>query len=101
MGHVVAMLQQLIVGQADHGAKLDRVETRLNGVESRLTGVETGLASLSQRVTEVERDIVELREAVTGYHGSVLGHGMLISELDSRVQRIETHLALPPPGQVG
>jgi hypothetical protein len=30
------------------------------------------------------------------YHSSVLGHGILISELDARLRRVETHLGLPP-----
>jgi uncharacterized coiled-coil DUF342 family protein len=33
-----------------------------------------------------------LRQAVTEYHSSVLGHGILISELDRRVRRIDDHL---------
>jgi len=37
-----------------------------------------------------------LRQAVTEYHSSVTGHGILISELDRRVRRIEDHLHLPP-----
>jgi hypothetical protein len=30
------------------------------------------------------------------YHASVIGHGILISELDRRLRRIEDHLHLPP-----
>ena len=37
-----------------------------------------------------------LRQQVTEYHSSVLGHGILISELDQRVRRLEEHLGLPP-----
>jgi len=37
-----------------------------------------------------------LREAVTNYHATVLGRGILISELDERVRRIERHLNLEP-----
>jgi hypothetical protein len=33
---------------------------------------------------------------LTQYHSSVLGHGILISELERRVLRIEEHLHLPP-----
>jgi hypothetical protein len=33
---------------------------------------------------------------VTNYHAPVLGHGILISELDERVRRIERHLNLEP-----
>ena len=32
---------------------------------------------------EIQSDIASLRQTVTGYHMSVLGHGILISQLDS------------------
>ena len=38
----------------------------------------------------------ELRELRSEYHSSVLGHGVLISDLEDRVRRIEEHLQLPP-----
>ena len=39
--------------------------------------------------------IVGLRRAVMEYHSSVIGHGILISELDTRMRRVEQHLNLP------
>jgi hypothetical protein len=39
-----------------------------------------------------------LRRQVFEYHSSVIGHGMLISELEARVLRMEKHLELPPIG---
>ena len=38
---------------------------------------------------EVRSDIASLRQTLTEYHASVLGHGILISELERRVLRIE------------
>ncbi len=43
---------------------------------------------------EVRADIASLRQAVGAYHATVLGHGILISELDDPVRRIEQHLNL-------
>jgi hypothetical protein len=40
--------------------------------------------------------VAGLRRAVFEYHSSVIGHGMLISELDARLRRVEKHLDLPP-----
>ncbi|MGD0763117.1 MAG: hypothetical protein ABR929_07995 [Roseiarcus sp.] len=40
--------------------------------------------------------IVGLRRAVVEYHSVVIGHGVLISELEARVRRVEQHLGLPP-----
>jgi len=39
--------------------------------------------------------IVGLRRGVMEYHSSVIGHGILISEFDMRVRRVEQHLNLP------
>jgi len=44
---------------------------------------------------ETSEQIVGLRRAVVEYHSAVLGHGVLISELEARVRRIERHLDLP------
>jgi hypothetical protein len=40
--------------------------------------------------------IVGLRRAVVEYHSVVVGHGVLISELEARVRRVEQHLNPPP-----
>jgi hypothetical protein len=47
---------------------------------------------------EVGEQIVGLRRAVMEYHTSVIGHGILISELEARVRRVEQHLNLPALG---
>ena len=39
--------------------------------------------------------ITGLRRAVMEYHSSVIGHGILISELEDRIRRVEQHLNLP------
>jgi len=62
------------------GQKLDRQDGRL----SRLGG---DMASL-------RADLAGLLADVAAYHGSVMGHGVLISELDDRLRRVEQHLGL-------
>ncbi len=44
---------------------------------------------------ELSEQIVGLRRAVIEYHTSVIGHGVLISELEARMRRVEQHLNLP------
>lgn len=44
---------------------------------------------------EVNEQIVGLRRAVIEYHTSVIGRGVLISELEARMRRVEQHLNLP------
>jgi hypothetical protein len=45
---------------------------------------------------ELSEQIVGLRRAVVEYHSTTVGHGILISELEARVRRVEQHLNLPP-----
>jgi hypothetical protein len=40
--------------------------------------------------------VAGIRRAVFEYHSSVIGHGVLISELEARLRRVENHLDLPP-----
>jgi hypothetical protein len=44
---------------------------------------------------DLTEQIVGLRHAVVDYHTSVIGHGVIISELEARVRRVEQHLNLP------
>ncbi len=44
---------------------------------------------------EFGEQIVGLRRAVIEYHTSVIGHGIIISDLEARVRRVEQHLNLP------
>ena len=43
---------------------------------------------------ELSEQIVGLRRAVVEYHTSVIGHGVLISELEARLRRVEQRLDL-------
>ena len=52
------------------------------------------VAGHDRKLDDLAAGLASLRDAVTHYHSSVLGHGMLISELDERVRRIERHLKL-------
>jgi hypothetical protein len=42
--------------------------------------------------------LASLRDAGTHYHSTVLGHAILLSELDERVRRIKWHLKFEPAG---
>eukprot|EP01037_Dinobryon_pediforme_P020634 gene20634-21308_t len=46
---------------------------------------------------ELSEQVVGLRRAVVEYHSSVIGHGIIISELEARMRRVEQHLNLPAP----
>ncbi len=79
LGHVVAMLHGPVEGQEE--IKREVRELR---------------ADHGRQLREVRSELGALRQAVTEYHASVLGHGVLISELEARLRRVEQHLNLPP-----
>ena len=45
---------------------------------------------------EPGEQVVGLRRAVIEYHTPAIGHGILISELEARLRRVEQHLDLLP-----
>jgi len=61
-----------------------------------LTQVAHTVSGHDGKLDDLAADLASRREAVTNYHATVLGHGILISELDERVRRIERHLNLEP-----
>lgn len=73
------------------------LELHRNGGELRQE-----VGTLRHEVGELRRtkadkdDVLSLRQALTDYHSSVLGHSILITELDARLRRVEQHLNLPP-----
>lgn len=56
-------------------------------------------AELKAESKSIRRDlgdqIAGLRQQVVQYHSTVIGHGVLIGELEARVRRVERHLDLP------
>jgi uncharacterized coiled-coil protein SlyX len=50
----------------------------------------------THRLVNLEHGQATLRQTLTEYHASVMGHGILISQLEDRVRRIEQHLDLSP-----
>jgi hypothetical protein len=60
-------------------------------VRSLAADVASDLLSLEKRLGD---QITTLRRAVMEYHSSTIGHGVLYSEIDKRVRRIELHLKL-------
>lgn len=63
-------------------------------VASDLLAAEAKAAAEHKQTRE---QIVGLRRAVIEYHTTVIGRGVLISELEARLRRVEQHLDLPPP----
>ena|SRR5271166_4534716 len=79
--------------------------TEVSDLRSKVADVKSDMHSLRADVTsdlmttrrELTDQIVGLRRAVVDYHTSVIGHGVLISDLEARMRRVEQHLNLSSP----
>jgi ABC-type transporter Mla subunit MlaD len=69
-------------------------DRKLDDLSAEVAGLREVVAAHDRKLDDLAAGLASLREAVTHYHSSVLGHGMLISELDERVRRIAPHLKL-------
>jgi ABC-type transporter Mla subunit MlaD len=94
-GPDVAAVYQLLTQVARTVTGHDR---KLDDLSAEVTGLSEVVAAHDRKLDDLAAGLASLRDAVTHYHSSVLGHGMLISELDERVRRIERHLKLEPAG---
>jgi hypothetical protein len=68
-------------------AELEAVRSELKS-DMRSLRVDVASDLLATR-KELSDQIVGLRRAVIDYHTSVIGHGMLISDLEARMRRVE------------
>ncbi len=75
--------------------KADLAEVK-SELKSDIHSLRADVASDMLTMQKDTRDqIGGLRRAVIEYHSAVVGHGMIISELEARVRRVEQHLNLP------
>jgi chromosome segregation ATPase len=99
---ILELLRQMRAELGDVRSDISDVRSDIGQVradmatQSDLTSLRGDFASdiLTTR-RELSEQIVGLRRAVVDYHTSVVGHGVIISELEARVRRVEQHLNLP------
>jgi hypothetical protein len=90
------ILQLLREMRAEIGSIRTEMKDEFAEVRSEMHSLRADVASdLLVARKETSEQIVGLRRAVIEYHSSVIGHGVLISELEARVRRVEQHLNLP------
>jgi len=89
----IGELRQNSVTKADFEALKAEVAEGRADMRSLRADVASDFIVMRKELTE---QIVGLRRAVVDYHTSVIGHGVLISDLDARLRRVEQHLNLPP-----
>jgi ABC-type transporter Mla subunit MlaD len=94
-GPDIAAVYQLLTQVARTVTGHDR---KLDDLSAEVTGLREVVVAHDRKLDDLAAGLASLRDAVTHYHSSVLGHGLVISELDERVRRIERHLKLHPAG---
>lgn len=71
-------------------------------IKSLRADVASDLMNLEKQIKDQEKrlsdQIVGLRRSVMEYHSSAIGHGMLLSEFEERLRRLEQHVGLTPEG---
>ena len=90
------MLQLLRQMRAEIGDMRSDLKNDIADARSEVHSLAANVASdmLTMR-KETSDQVAGLRRAVVEYHTSVIGHGIIISELEARVRRVEQHLDLP------
>ena len=86
--------------RAEMATKTDVADLR-SEMTSLRADVAADMIDLRKEIGQVHKDvgeqIVGLRRAVVEYHTSVIGHGIIISDLEARLRRVEQHLNLAAP----
>ncbi len=83
--------------RAEMATKTDVADLR-SAMTSLRADVAADVIDMRKEIVGVRKDlgeqIVGLRRAVVEYHTSVIGHGIIISDLEARLRRVEQHLNL-------
>ena len=96
LGSIYGLLVEVAKTVSRHDAALlslqDGLQQLRAEVKSEIGTLRNEFASFRN---ETRAEFTTLRQTITQYHSSVIGHGILISNLEERVRRIENHLDLP------
>jgi len=95
---VYQLLTQVARTVTGHDRKLDDIQAQLEAQGRMLSEHDRMLVEHDRKLDDLAAGLASLRETVTHYHSTVIGHGILYSELEDRVRRIERHLKLESAG---
>ena len=85
--------------RAQMGELRAELKADINSLRADVASDLVAMQAKSDAEHKATREVIDgLRRQVFESHSSVIGHGMLISELEARVRRVEKHLDLPPIG---
>jgi hypothetical protein len=91
---VLQLLREMRGDMADMRSEVHGIRDDLRSeIHSLRADVASDLLTLEKRLSD---QIVGMRRAVVEYHSAVVGHGVIISDLEARLRRVEQHLDLTP-----
>ncbi len=71
-------------------------------IHSLRADVASDMMNLEKQIKEQEKRLSDqisgLRRSVMEYHSSAIGHGVLLTEFEERLRRLEEHVGLTPEG---
>jgi chromosome segregation ATPase len=82
--------------QDDQTGKLNELISVVNSHSGRFDRLEAVLSEHGRKIDDLNAGITELRKSVSNYHDAAVGHGIWITEINGRLDRIERHLGLEP-----
>jgi len=89
-------IRENMATKADLKGEIASVREETADLRSEMHSLRADIASdLLVMRKETSDQVAGLRRAVVEYHTSVIGHGIIISELEARMRRVEQHLDLP------
>ena len=92
LGSIYGLLVEVAKTVSRHDAALLSLQDSIVQLRSE---VAAGRADLTAFKAQAGAEFATLRQTFTQYHSSVIGHGVLISDLEDRVRRIENPVDLP------
>ena len=95
--NIVLKLLREMRGEMATKKDVAEVKNNIVDVRSEVNSLRADVASdmiLSEK--RLADRIAHLNRAVMEYHSSTIGHGVLITEFEERLRRVEQHLKLPP-----
>ena len=92
---VLQILRETRAEMADMRAEIADVRSDM---KSGFADVASDMINLDAKIDKTRKElsdqVVGLRRAVMEYHSSAIGHGLLFTEIEERVRKIEHHLNL-------
>ena len=90
---VYQLLSRVAETVSQHDQRLGQIVQTVTSHDQMLVSLVSKLRDM-RRTTATKAELADVRQAQTLHHSSVMGHGIMISELEDRVRRIEQHLSL-------